>query len=210
MRRILIATACLLACSACTSADDHSDVVTEQRTLTNFSSVTAGGAMQVDIKVGSPQSVTIECNKDSMSDVNTVVNQDELTIDVEDDAKPTHMAVHIVTPSLNSLELAGATEAVVSGVNSKAFSLTTAGSTKVKVDGAADDLQMELSGSSDVQAADLKSKTCELTISGSGKADIYASQAVDATIAGSGSLKVHGNPAKLDQHITGSGSIEKI
>lgn len=209
VRRFITLAACLLACSACTS-EDRSDVVTEPRIVPSFSDINAGGGLDLDIKIGTPQSLTVECNKDSMGDVNTVVNQDELTISVEDNAKPTHLVVHIVVPAINSLDVAGATNTNLEGVASKTFSLTTAGSSKVLAQGEADDVQMELSGSSDVQAGDLKSKNCSLTISGSGQADVYASKSVSATISGSGSVKIHGKPAKVDKHISGSGSVETL
>jgi len=209
LRRALTLTACVLLCSACTS-EDKSAVVTDPRNLADFSKITAGGAMDVDIKIGSPQSVVIECNKDSLADIDTEVNDGELIVSIEDNARPTHLAAHIVVPKLDSLEVAGSTETVVAGVHSKAFSLTTAGSAKVEAQGEVDDLQIELSGSSDLNAGKLKSKTCSITISGSGNADVYASQSLDANIAGSGIVKVHGNPPKLNQQIEGSGSIEKL
>lgn len=209
VRRLLTLAACILACSACTS-DDRSTVTTELRTVPNFSKVSAGGALEMDIKIGSPQSLTIECNKDSMPDIDTVVNEDELSISVEDDAKPTHLAVHIVVPNLDSLELAGSTKAIVVGVKAKSFELDTAGSSKVKIQGAADALDIELSGSSKAELAELQTKTCSIQISGSGDADIYASQSVDASINGAGSIKVHGNPPKVNQQIAGSGTIEKL
>ncbi|MBX9876894.1 MAG: DUF2807 domain-containing protein [Candidatus Obscuribacterales bacterium] len=207
--RLLTVAACVLACTAC-SSEDRSDVVTEQRKLPDFSKITAGGALEMDIKVGSPQSVTIECNKDSMADVDSVVNDNELTISVEDDAKPTHLSVHIVVPKLESLELNGSTNAVVAGVSSKSFELDTAGSSKVKAQGEVDDLDMELSGSSNVELTELKSKNCDITISGSGNANIFANQSVDANISGAGSIKIHGNPAKVNQQISGSGTIQKL
>lgn len=189
VRRLFVFAACVLACSACTS-EDRSDVVTEPRSVPSFSNITAGGGLDLDIKIGSPQSLTVECNKDSMGDVNTVVNQDELTISVEDNAKPTHLVVHVVVSALDSLDVAGATNTNVEGIASKSFSLTTAGSSKVLAQGEADDLQMELSGS--------------------GLADVYASQSVNATISGSGTVKIHGKPPKVNQHISGSGTVETL
>lgn len=209
LRRLFTIAACVLACSACT-AEDRSDVVTEQRLVPSFSNITAGGGLNLDIKIGIPQALTIECNKDSLADVNTVVNQDELTISVEDNAKSTHLVLHVVVPQLDSLEVAGATNTNVDGIVSKSFTLTTGGSSKVIAQGETDDLKMELSGSSDVQAGEFKSKKCSLTITGSGQADIYASQSVNATITGSGAVKIHGKPAKVDQHISGSGSVETL
>ena len=209
LRRLLTISACVLACSACT-AEDKSAVVTDPRNLADFYKITAGGAMSVDIKVGSPQSIVVECNKDSVPDIDTEVNDGELIISVEDNAKPTHLAVHIVVPKLESVDVAGSTETIVCGVNSKSFSLTTAGSAKVQAQGEVDDLDLELSGSSDLKASELKSKKCSITISGSGNADVYASQSLDANIAGSCTVKVHGNPAKVNQQIEGSGTIEKL
>jgi hypothetical protein len=89
-----------------------------------------------------------------------------------------------------------------------AFGLS--GSGKVLARGSAKEVKATISGSGEVLAADLVTDKCDVRISGSGDVEINVNKELDATISGSGSVSYKGNPAQVNSHSSGSGSVRKF
>ena len=74
-------------------------------------------------------------------------------------------------------------------------------------DGVAGSLISELSGASRVDANELRAKSVKVSISGAAKADLYASDSLDASVSGAGVVNCLGKPAKVTQKLSGVGRI---
>jgi hypothetical protein len=83
------------------------------------------------------------------------------------------------------------------------------GSGKASLRGSADSHNSVISGSGDIRAFDLITKTSSIRISGSGNGEVHASQQLDITITGSGTVLYKGN-AYINQNVFGSGKVRKV
>jgi hypothetical protein len=109
--------------------------------------------------------------------------------------------------SLRDVHVSGSGDALVKGVDAGAVALSVSGSGRIAVHGRADHLDARVSGSGDVDAADLPVTNAEVHVSGSGSVFLTASGHVDAHVSGSGDVVVGGDPNHVDRHVSGSGSI---
>lgn len=88
--------------------------------------------------------------------------------------------------------------------------LGISGSGKIAANGTASHVKVSISGSGKVLASDLETKSCKVVISGSGDVEIAVKDEIDATIAGSGSVRYRGNPQKVNNVSAGSGRMQKM
>jgi hypothetical protein len=84
------------------------------------------------------------------------------------------------------------------------------GSGDLRLKGVSGDLIVDVSGSGDIKCLDLKAKKVSLSISGSGDAALNVSNELKVDISGSGDVSYRGNPATVNQSVSGSGDIRKI
>ena len=84
------------------------------------------------------------------------------------------------------------------------------GSGNVRLKGSARNTHMAVSGSGNINAEDLASENCEVRISGSGNCRVQVDGSLDSRVSGSGNVYYRGNPQKLSNKSSGSGSIKKI
>ena len=66
-----------------------------------------------------------------------------------------------------------------------------------------------MSGTGNLQAFKLITENTTITSSGVGKAEIYASNSIEATLSGMGNLHYKGDPKDVDTKISGFGNIQK-
>jgi len=95
-------------------------------------------------------------------------------------------------------------------VSAKSCKGSINGSGDAFLGGTADFYSCSINGSGDVKAIGMKAKTVEVRISGSGDAEVQAIESLDIKISGSGDVRYHGDPKKIEQKISGSGSIKKV
>jgi len=84
------------------------------------------------------------------------------------------------------------------------------GSGKIEVTGSAKEIKATISGSGEVRGARLVTDVADVRISGSGGVEISVNKELDANISGSGSVRYSGNPAHVNSHSSGSGSVRKV
>jgi hypothetical protein len=84
------------------------------------------------------------------------------------------------------------------------------GSSDVDVAGTAKRQFLSISGSSKINAFDLKSEESKVNISGSGNVNINVTQSLEARVSGSGDIRYRGNPDIRNIQVSGSGNIKKV
>ena len=113
----------------------------------------------------------------------------------------------VVTPQF-SASLSGSGELVADSLLVDSANLVLSGSGSVEVlSGTTDLLSLVVSGSGESKIAALEAATADVTLTGSGDADVTATEAVHAVLTGSGTLRLHGDPAERDVVATGSGEV---
>jgi hypothetical protein len=112
--------------------------------------------------------------------------------------------------SLKAASLPGSGNITITGMNGAAIDFDLPGSGNITADGIVDSVSAELGGSGNIVCGDLQAKSATVNLPGSGNVTVFASENLDVTISGSGSVTYRGNPAEVNQSVTGSGSIQAV
>lgn len=115
--------------------------------------------------------------------------------------------VTVVLPEVSGVRIKGAGKVTYHGFTQEELSIDITGSGDVDLEGNAERLDAEISGSGEVAAYRLNVKTARLRVSGSGDIRATVTQSVKARVSGSGKIKISGNPADRDTDVSGSGKI---
>jgi len=214
MKKInLIATSFLLVllstgCGDWRGIRGNGRIKTESRPVSAFTRVDAGGYYKLEWHPG-PPSFSITTDENLLSHIRSGMQGDLLKIDMHDTVAPTHgIKIKITSPSLTGAILSGALNFHADQLTGPNFGLQTGGAVKVTMAGKVNRLLADLTGASNLQAADLSAEDVELSVTGAGKADVTASNLVRAVITGAGNVSYGGNPKSVEKKITGAGKIE--
>lgn len=120
----------------------------------------------------------------------------------------TKVVVGIALPEAPSFQLRGSADLVLQDLKQRNLDLSIRGSGDIEAFGTVDILNVEIAGSCDVDVSELVARSASLSIAGSGDIEAYVTQQVHARIAGSGDIKVRGNPPIRDHSVAGSGKIK--
>ena len=85
--------------------------------------------------------------------------------------------------------------------------LNVHGSGDIDVQGQVQHVTVQVAGSGDVHAGQLRAQDVTCSVAGSGDAVVLAEKSVHASVAGSGSIRVLGAPPVRRTHVVGSGDI---
>ena len=208
----------LLACNTVTIGgnnvvDGSGVVVSETRSVSGFDSIELPGSADVDIKIGDGESVVVETDDNILPLIQTEVRGHTLVIrnkPLTNIRTQNGVQVTVTMKSLESLRIPGSGNVTITGLDGGSVALDISGSGNVIAQGTADSVDINLSGSGNILVGDLQARTVEVRIGGSGNVEVYASEALNASIPGSGSITYRGIPASVDKSISGSGSIDPV
>lgn len=204
---------------------------TESRTLdlSRVEGVKVQGNTRVYIQRGSRQQVEVKGQPNILDELKTNVDGGVWEIGFERCLRDHEtVEVYLTVPQLSSAKVSGSGyvelqdrfrsrefDAAVSGsgdikgkIDTENLSSRISGSGTIELSGAAREQEVRISGSGNHYAFDLRSKRANVHISGSGKAQVRATDELDADISGSGRVYYKGNPdTNLD--VSGSGKVIK-
>ena len=204
---LTFAALCLGGCHL-SGIKGNGHLVTETRTVQEFTSVEAEGAFDIEWVPG-PASCTIRTDENLLRHVETSMNGKKLMLEWHGQLRPTHgMKVKLSSSGLIGARLTGAVRLSGTRLSGKGFYLEGTGATRVTVDGTVDELMATMSGASRLDAESLQVRSAELSISGAGKAEVSASEVLKVAISGAGKVTYTGNPT-VEKQISGAGTIRK-
>jgi hypothetical protein len=199
------------ATTGCNEATIHGSgkVVTDNRPLTGFSAISAGGAIDLTVSTGKDFSVQVVTDDNILPYVETSVKGSELEIGMKEhfwfsDAK---VKVTVTLPKLESIALAGASHGKVDGVNAQAFQIEVSGASKLVVAGTASKANCEVSGASSLVAKDLLADNVSIESSGASHARVYAGCSITADASGASKIIYFGNPKSISQDVSGASKV---
>ena len=181
--------------------------VQQERDVPAFTSIELSGAFVASVTVGKAQSVTLEGELDQIQDIETTVDDGELRVAFRGNSRGHEtVQVHIVTPNVESIETAGATQLDVSGLRGKAFDLEVNGSTRANLDGEITALHAEINGTGELDSTDLLARSVAVEVNGTGQADVTALEQLHAEVNGAGRIRYRGEP-RVAKQVNGVGRI---
>ncbi|MBY0420710.1 MAG: DUF2807 domain-containing protein [Parvularculaceae bacterium] len=189
------------------SARDTSADIAKTFDVSGFDSVTVGGVYNVDVNVGgSVFSVSLSGPPEDLARADVSVADGVLVLDIKDGSKRDGswkdrrgLTAKVSMPSLKAFEASGVVDGSVEGVDAEAMSIRLSGVGDLDVKGKCGALSASLSGVGDLDAENLECKTASVTVSGAGKASVYATEKVAASVGGVGSIVVYGAPKEVSR-----------
>jgi len=210
---------------------------TEDRHLSGFHGVDLGGSFDVYITQGSTESVKVEAPEDIINHIVTEVDNGMLKIYNKNDhfhwgdlfGNHRKAVVYVTAKDLNSISVSGSGDIYfkegihtnglklrISGsgdmagkVEVKELETSVSGSGDIKISGRADNSTVRVVGSGDFSGRGLVTLNTNVHVSGSGDASVNASNAVNASVSGSGDIRYTGGAKNISKSKSGSGDIER-
>jgi len=96
------------------------------------------------------------------------------------------------------------------GVHQDRLALTIEGSATVRGSGSVNSADVQIDGAGNIHLAQLDAARARVLIRGSGSVDIAPTDSVSVRIEGSGTVRLHSNPAQVTSHIFGAGEVIKV
>jgi hypothetical protein len=192
-----------------TGARGSGVAASQTRVLAPFRRVDLAGSNNVTIRVGGRQSVVVHADDNLLRRITTVVREGTLVIGNTPGSfsATSPMSVEIRVPSLSVLKLSGSGGIDAEGVRSSNLIVSLSGSGVLRAAGRAANLDVRLGGSGDIQLDRLAARDALAVMSGSGRILVLATNRLDASVSGSGSIVYIGHPTYLTKSVTGSGAV---
>jgi len=207
--------------------------VTDNRTVESFNQLDINGVFQVYLKQGDQESLVIETDKAVAEHIISKVSNNTLYLSMEEDydfGDIDPIKIYIQVKDLKSLknegvgtvtcqnplsldqltvdcEGVGAIDLNVSA-NSLVLKSETVGA--ITLAGKVKDAAITHNGVGVLQAFELLTQNLKLSSEGVGAAEVYASESIDITANGVGSVQYKGNPKTKNIKSEGIGKVEAV
>jgi hypothetical protein len=206
----------------------------EGRSVGSFQAITLRGAIDLVVRQGASESVTVRGDDNLLPLVQTVVEGSGDARSLRIQIKPgeslrskTPIVVTVDVVKLNALASAGSGDITLEALRMPALSLSISGSSNAKLQqldtdrlridiagsgdvqasGRAARLDIAIAGSGDVRTRDLDAAEVSVAIAGSGDASVTAQKSLSVSIAGSGDVDYTGAASQVSKSIVGSGTV---
>jgi hypothetical protein len=221
----------LLVLPACSlfGVDGNGQRTEENRDLHDFSSVTADGSLDVQVRQSDTTSVVVSIDSNLQRLVSTRVADGRLIVDVTEPIGDTVAGPHVIVamPLLHAARLEGsgslsaetfvqvdAIDLTLEGSGDMVFAgevptLTAQleGSGTMRLRGSAPTVVLGLEGSGDLRATDLSAATADIRLSGSGSMTATVTGPSRVTLDGSGDVDLFGGGTVEWSSVSGSGAL---
>ena len=181
----------------------------EKREVSGFSKIDGSGAINVEISMQETFSVEVEADDNLLEYIKTEVDGDTLKIYSEGRlSRQNPVNVKIGMPSINGLEIAGASKANVANVTGAEISLSANGASRINISGEVKNLQSKANGASAIEAESLKTENAEVKVNGASKTIVFATNDLIAKANGASRITYVGEPANIEKKANGASSIK--
>jgi len=204
----------------------------------NFSSVAAGGPLQVIVTLGNTEGVRFEGDEEAISTLVTEVKGNALIIRPQmswtswsHKYKDKKITAYVNAKNITSLTMSGDGSITVKGtinqnsltttlsgsgfisatVDVQSYTAVVSGSGKLNISGETDEANVTISGSGALsKKGALKVGSLSAKISGSGTAYVHTEGEISAFVSGSGKVYYTGNADVKEKTFLGSGGVKKL
>ena len=206
---IVLLTACVVLAAGCdlVGVRGNGRIVTDQRTVSDFSEIEARGAFRIEWRSGAP-ALSITTDENLLPDIESRNVNNRLSLRSRENLRPTHhINVVISSPIRSAASLSGASDLKAPALTGPKFAIESSGAADVTLDGAVNELLVDMTGASDLRARSLQARSVQISTTGAASAQVNATETLRVSITGAGDVTYAGNPPTIEKHITGAGSI---
>ena len=211
-RRLFLAAG--LAAAACAHAADiegSGRSATERRDATGIHGVAFSLPGHLEVRQGTPESVTVTADDNVLPYIETVVERGVLEVRTRSHTSVSlrsKVRVTVVAQSVEELDLSGAGRLDARDVDVQKLTLRISGAGDATLAGRARALDTRISGSAHLDAVKLTAQDASVQVSGSASVRLDARKTLDARISGVGNVLYYGDP-KVERRISGMGHVER-
>jgi len=215
MKRVILLTllVIILTSSSC-KFGHHSGVrgsgtrKTEARELKAFKTIDTTGSFEINITAQKPASFEIEADDNIVPLIKTEVRGDTLFVTTEQSINPSRsVRLRVTLPELAAVTSRGAGEINIVDANSDSLKLESLGAASIEAAGKAKTVTISSTGAGKVDAGNLIAEKANVDVKGAASVEVNASEQLDVTVAGAGSVQYSGNPKVVNKHVSGIGSV---
>ncbi|HEY3102771.1 MAG TPA: head GIN domain-containing protein [Pyrinomonadaceae bacterium] len=182
----------------------------EKRDIGAFKSIETSGAYEVRIACQQSASFEIEGDDNLLPLMKTEVRDSVLHIHNDQSYHSTKaIIVRIGVADLESFTTNGAGEIHITNVKNDRIRISSTGAADIEASGQTKMADISSTGAGNVNAEKLHAERAKISVTGAANVDVYASQQLDVTVSGVGSVTYAGNPPVVNKNVTGIGSINK-
>lgn len=185
-------------------------MITEKRTVAEFTALKLDVPAEVNIVVGEGLAVELTADDNYMSSIITDVDGSTLKIRNKNGSyRNTTLRVAIKVASLEDVHVNGSGEVRVKGLKGDSFGAEISGSGEILAEGTVKSVSGKINGSGNVELAKVVAEEGRASINGSGEIEIHATKSAEAKINGSGTVRVAGG-GTVESKVNGSGEVVKV
>jgi hypothetical protein len=206
------------------------NVTKSERKLGSFSGIKVSSGVDVYLKQGDNESVTVEADENLHEYIITEVKGGVLHVYTEAIIRDADKErVYVVMKEINSVETSSAGDVVGESpvrtdelklsassagditleVYAREIDINISSSGDITLKGETDEMDADLSSAGDLNAYDLKAREAEISVSSAGDADINVSEKITARASSAGDINYKGDPKYVDVHTSSAGGIHK-
>jgi len=212
------------------TVNGNNKVVTKDREAGSFTGIRASTGIDVYLKQGDNQSITVEADENLHEYILTEIEGDVLVVYTEVNIRDAEAKkVYVTMKQVKSVNASSAGDIIGQSpikteeieidassagdikleVYTKEIEVDISSSGDVTLKGESDVLEADLSSAGNLNAAELKVREAEVNVSSAGDADVNVSEKLQARASSAGDINYTGNPKYLDAHSSSAGSIHK-
>ncbi|HTF03415.1 MAG TPA: DUF2807 domain-containing protein, partial [Bacteroidia bacterium] len=185
---------------------------TETRNVDAFTGVSTSALVSVELKSGSPCSVMLEGETESMAAITTEVKDGMLIIGQKGNGKSGPVTVFVTISDLKKLDISGPSELRGTGtivtdslrieggggselelsVTARTVNVDLSGASSMRLCGTTDRLDVSVSGAAELSSGCLESQTVNIETSGASSASVSAGTSLVARSSGVSEIVVYG------------------
>lgn len=213
----------------------NGEIITDERVTEDYSAISVSGFYEIKLVDGKEGQLILEGEANLLANIETYVEGDMLVVKsrkgfnlVPSRNKKVYVTIPIT--DIESLRFSGSGKVVsdktldddrlhirTSGarkvdllVKATTLSVRTSGSSKVRLKGSSDEIEVRSSGSSNVSGYEMLTDDAKCTLSGSSDVKLTINESLSSRVSGSGNLQYEGNPQRVTNNLSGSGSVRNI
>ncbi len=212
------------------TVEGHGKVVSEERKTGSFTGLKVSSGIDVYLKQGEKESVTVEADENLHEYILTEVRGGVLNVYSEYNIRSAdRKRVYVTMNEINSVKTTSAGDVYgESPINTDRLDLSASSAGDIKLEvktknididisssgdisltGETDKLRADLSSAGNLNAYDLQSREADVSVSSAGDADINVSERLTARASSAGDVNYKGDPKYVDSHSSSAGGVHK-
>jgi len=207
---LAVLVAAFSACHLGQGVKGSGNLKTEKRDLPAFKAIDTTGAYEVEVMCQKPASFEIEADDNILPLIKTDVRAGVLYVTSEKSYNPSRaVRLRISLPELTAVSSRGAGDVTIQDAKSDDLKIESMGAASIKAAGKVKSATISSSGAGDIDANRLQAEKARVTVAGAASVSVYATEQLDVSVSGVGSVTYGGNPKTVNKSVSGIGSVDK-